>query len=138
MNQVKIAKPRRFWLFLAAGDAVIVGLVLHFFVPGGFANLITDALYTVLLYLVLTLIMPAAKRHWLALAAFTVSAVIELSQLTGVPEQLAESFPPSRLLFGTTFSALDLVAYAVGAAAVCFADKLLSERGAQWRATQAE
>lgn len=134
----KTLKSRRIALFIAATDVVIVGLVFHFFVPGDLANLVSDALYTVLVYLVLALILPLAKRHWLALAAFAVSAVIELSQLTGVPEQLAVSFPPSRLIFGTTFSALDLVAYAVGAAAVYLADRVLSERATQWRATQPE
>lgn len=129
---------RRAALFIAATDAAILGLVIHFFVPGNFASLVTDALYTMLLYLVLALILPNAQRAWLALAAFTVSAVIELAQLTGVPAQLAEGFPPSRLIFGTTFSALDLVAYAAGAALVYLADRILSERAARWPGTQPE
>ncbi|MDD0858942.1 hypothetical protein NHF46_16775 [Arthrobacter alpinus] len=59
-----------------------------------------------------------------------------------MPAQLAVSFPPSRLIFGTTFSALDLVAYAAGALAVFYADTILSARlsarGTQWRPTQPE
>lgn len=138
MSLPKTLKSRRLALVIAATDVAILGLVIHFFIPGDLANLVSDALYTMLVYLVLALILPMASRHWLALAAFTLSAVIELSQLTGVPAQLAVGFPPSRLVFGTTFAALDLVAYAAGAAVVYFADKMLSERGAQWRAKQPE
>ncbi|MEV8182359.1 DUF2809 domain-containing protein [Specibacter sp. NPDC078692] len=154
MTLVKTTKSRRLALSFAATDVIILGLVIHFFVPGDFASLIADALYTVMVYLVLAVFLPRAKRTWLALAAFAISALIELAQLTGVPEQLAVSFPASRLIFGTTFSALDLVAYAVGAVAVYYADTIISARlsarssasdsasdsasGAQWRPTQPE
>ena len=146
MTLVKTTQSRRLALSFAAADVIILGLVIHFFVPGDFASLIADALYTVMVYLVLAVILPRAKRVWLALAAFSISAVIELSQLTGVPEQLAVIFPPSRLILGTTFSALDLVAYAAGAVAVFYADTILSARlssrqsarGTQWRPPQPE
>ncbi|MDJ0317549.1 ribosomal maturation YjgA family protein [Arthrobacter antibioticus] len=134
----KTLKTRRIALFIAATDIAVLGLAIHFFVPGEMASLITDGLYTVLLYLVLALILPKVARHWLALAAFAISTLIECAQLSGVPEQLAVSFPPSRLIFGTTFSVLDLIAYAVGAVAVYYADKLLSQRAVQWRAAQPE
>ena len=142
MAFVQTPKSRRLALLFAATDVAILGLAIHFFLEGEISGLISDALYTVLLYLVLALILPTARRHWLALAAFGVSAFIEIAQLTGVPAALAESFAPSRLVFGTTFSALDLVAYAVGAAVVYCADKFLSghasQRTVQLRATQPE
>lgn len=129
---------RRPALLLAATVVVILGLAIHFFVAGDTASLVADALYTVLVYLVLAFILPKAGRHWMAIAAFAVSALVELAQLTGIPEQLAVGFPPSRLVFGTTFSALDLVAYAVGAVAVYFADSALSRNSGTWRRTQTE
>ena len=138
MSFVQTPRSRRLALLFAATDVAVLGLVLHFFVPGDISSLITDALFTVLVYLLLALALPAARKIWVALAAFGVSAFIEIAQLTGVPAQLAESFPPSRLVFGTTFSALDLVAYAVGAAVVWMADTALSQRAVQWRATQPE
>lgn len=150
MTSVQTTRSRRFALSFAASDVIAVGLVIHFFVPGDFASLIADALYTVMVYLLLAVILPRAKRASLALAAFAISALIELAQLTGFPEQLSVSFPPSRLIFGSTFSALDLVAYAVGAVAVFSADTILSARlsarssarmsadGSQWRPTQPE
>jgi len=135
MPLTKTRMSRRAALSAAAAATIVAGLALHFFVAGHAANLISDALYTVLVYLVLAFILPRARRHWLALTAFAISAAIELSQLTGVPAQLAVSFPPSRLIFGTTFSAPDLVAYAAGAAAAWFLDRTLSAR---WRAPQTE
>ena len=138
MPSAKTSHARRIALFIAATDVAILGLVLHFLVPGDVAGLITDALFTVLVYLLLALIVPAAARHKVALGAFAISAVIELAQLTGVPAQLAVSFPPSRLILGTTFSALDLLAYAVGAAAIYYADVALSQRGRTWLASRQE
>ncbi|WP_104089849.1 DUF2809 domain-containing protein [Arthrobacter sp. GMC3] len=138
MSFVKTNRSRRIALFIAATDVAILGLVLHYLVPGDVASLITDALFTVLLYLLLALIAPTAQRHRLALGAFAISAVIEFAQLTGVPAQLAVSFPPSRLVLGTTFSALDLVAYAAGAIAVYYADVALSQRIRPWFASRSE
>lgn len=138
MSFVQTPRSRRLALLFAATDVAVLGLVLHFFVSGDFFSLITDALFTVLLYLLLALALPAAQRSWVALAAFGISAFIEIAQLTGVPAALAASFPPSRLVFGTTFSTLDLVAYAVGAAVVLMADTALSQRAIRWRAAQPE
>lgn len=129
---------RRTVVFLAGVCTVILGLAVHFLAAGDFASLVADALYTVLVYLVLAFLFPRAGRHWVALAAFAVSALIELAQLTGVPAQLAVSFPPSRLIFGTTFSAPDLVAYAVGALVIWFVDALVSRRRPQLRAPHLE
>lgn len=117
---------RRLALLIAAAAVVVLGLALHFLAQGRIANFITDALFTVMVYLLFGLIAPAARRRWLALGAFALSTAIEISQLTGVPARLAEDFPPSRLVLGTTFSAPDIAAYALGAAAVWGADRLLS------------
>jgi hypothetical protein len=119
---------RRAALVISAGVIAVLGLVLHFLSLGDLAGLITDALYTVLLYLLLGVIAPRAARLNLGLASFAISAAIELLQLTGVPAQLAGAFPASRLLLGTTFSAPDLVAYAVGAAAAWAADAAISRQ----------
>jgi len=129
---------RRPALVLAAAVVTALGLLLHFLAAGSFANWTTDALYTVLVYLVLALLLPGARRSWLAVAAFAFSAVIELAQLSDIPARLAETFPPSRLILGTTFSAMDLLAYAAGALAAYAADRLVSRRAAAWRASRTE
>ncbi|WP_054012014.1 ribosomal maturation YjgA family protein [Arthrobacter sp. ERGS1:01] len=137
------SKSRRLALFIAGAAVAVLGLALHFLAAGDAASLVADALYTVLVYLLFGFVAPAARRHRVALAAFAFSAVIEIAQLTGIPAQLGQAFPPSRLLLGTTFSALDLVAYAVGAAAACAADTALSRRAASrrgraWLASRSE
>ena len=63
-----------------------------------------------------------------ACIAFVVSALIEFSQLTGLPAALAEIFPPARLVFGTTFVATDLIFYAVGAVIAAVIDGLIRRR----------
>jgi hypothetical protein len=135
MANGKAPLSRRAALIVSAVGVVILGLALHYLSLGGPASLATDALYTVLVYLVLAVIAPRAPRRWLALVAFAVSAAVEFAQLTGVPAQLAESFPPSRLVFGTTFSGWDLAAYAVGAVAVWAADRATSR---QWLPSRLE
>ncbi|MGA7204136.1 MAG: DUF2809 domain-containing protein [Specibacter sp.] len=134
--------PRRLALFIAAAAVIVLGLALHFLARGEAANFITDALFTVMVYLLIGLIVPAAGRWWLAVGAFVLSTLIEISQLTGVPARLAEVFPPSRLVLGTTFSAPDIAAYALGAAAAWGADRLLSglmsARRRTWLASRSE
>ncbi|MFC8303556.1 DUF2809 domain-containing protein [Specibacter sp. NPDC057265] len=129
---------RRRGLFLAAVCVAALGLAVHFLLAGGFGSLFADALYTVLAYLVLAWLFPGAARHLVAWAAFAVSALIELAQLTGLPAQLAVDFPPSRLILGTTFSAPDLLAYAAGALAIWLVDVLVSGKRPQLHAPQLE
>lgn len=129
---------RRIVFALAAMGTVALGLAVHFLVPGDAAGLVADALYTVLVYLFVGFLAPRIPRVWVALVALAFSAAVELSQLTGLPAQLAQSFPPSRLVFGTTFSALDLVSYAIGAVAGLAVDTVISARAATWGSSQAE
>ncbi len=125
-------------LFLAAVCVTALGLAVHFLVPGDLGPLFADALYTVLVYLLLALLSPKTARYLVAVAAFAISALIELAQLTGLPAQLAVIFPPSRLVFGTTFSAPDLLAYAVGALMVWAVDSGILRRRQQLRAAHLE
>ena len=107
----------------AAGLLVVLlgqatgGLVLSVADPAG------DALYAVLVYAVLTVVAPRARRSAVAAAAFGVCAALELLQLTGMPASLAERAWVWRLVLGTTFSPLDLVAYAVGVAVAWAAER---------------
>ncbi|WEO76460.1 DUF2809 domain-containing protein [Cryobacterium sp. SO2] len=108
------AVHRRTALAAAAGLIVVTGLVVHFAISGPAGDFVADALYAVLAFLVLSFVFVRARSWRVAVFAFALCVGIELFQLTGAPAGLAEVFPPARLLFGTTFSAIDLVAYLVG------------------------
>jgi uncharacterized membrane protein YdbT with pleckstrin-like domain len=108
---------RRRMLAAVAGLILVTGLVVHFTLESAAGNFVADALYAVMLYLVLSFVFVRSSGWRIALAAFLICVGIEFFQLTGVPGTLAEVFPPIRLLLGTTFAAIDLVAYLVGSVA---------------------
>jgi hypothetical protein len=83
-----------------------------------------DALYAVMVYIILRL---TGRIQRVTVWTAIVMAAIELFQLTRIPAALLGH--PNKLvsvcgrLLGTEFSFLDLLAYAVGIAAIAFADK---------------
>ncbi|RZU64752.1 uncharacterized protein DUF2809 [Microterricola gilva] len=110
--------------WLAAVCAVVaLGLLVRFGVGGVVGDLLGGALYTILIALLVYPLLALGSvargrlaRVWLAAAIGCLfSVAIELLQLTGAPAALSTVFPPARLVFGTSFAALDLVAYACGA-----------------------
>jgi hypothetical protein len=72
--------------------------------------------------------MPTAPQALAAAAAITTRALIEVLPLTGLPSQLAQSWPPVRLLLGTTFGMADLIAYAAACTFAYAVDRTLSNR----------
>jgi uncharacterized membrane protein YdbT with pleckstrin-like domain len=111
------ATRRRRMLGAVAGLILVTGLVVHFTVQSAAGDFVADALYAVMLFVVLSFIFVRVSGWRIALAAFLICVGIELFQLTGVPVSLTEVFPPIRLLLGTTFAPLDVVAYFVGSVA---------------------
>lgn len=108
---------KRALLLGAAIVTIVVGLTVHWSVSASWANPVTNALYTVLVALLIAFAAPRLPLWQVALGAFAFSAVIEFFQATGVPAALAVQFPPSALVLGTTFIATDFISYALGAAA---------------------
>lgn len=127
-------RRRRLLLATAAIPVVALGLALHYLASGPAGDLATDALYAVLVYLVLGILIIRARPMLLGLGAFALCAAIEFSQLSGIPATLSESVPPLRLLLGTTFAPLDLLAYAMGVAVVMVVDVLLQRAARAERA----
>ena len=82
-----------------------------------------DGLYAVLVYSLVAILIPSKSKALIAAAAVTVCVIIELFQLTGLPAELGKSWPPLRLVLGTTFGTADLLAYAVGAAIAYAVDR---------------
>lgn len=105
----------------ACGAAVLTlaaGLALTLMVEGAAGTYAGDALYTVLVYLLVVLIAPRARPSTAATVALVFSWAVELFQLSGVPAELSARSFAARLVLGSTFNGPDLLWYAVGAASV--------------------
>jgi len=120
-------RRRRTGLALAVPVVVVVGLLVHR-VGAGWTAPLADALYTVLVYLLVALALPGDRPRRPAAIAFVFSVSIELLQLTDLPARLAAAVPVSALVLGTGFEWGDLFAYAAGAGAAAALDGLLSRR----------
>lgn len=121
-------RRRRGWLLVAAALTVTVGLATHFLGGDPLADFAGDALYAVLVYLVLAFVFPRTSVLVVGLITLGICTLIELFQLTGLPAVWAESLWPIRLVLGAGFDPLDLVAYAVGAALATGGDLALIRR----------
>ena len=77
-----------------------------------------------LLSILLPAIGPAVAACW----ALGISWAVEFLQLTEIPAQLSAAVPLTRLVVGTTYNALDLVAYVVGAAAAYLVHRMFATR----------
>jgi Protein of unknown function (DUF2809) len=73
-----------------------------------------DALYTAMVYLLLTLGRPTLRPLTRGALALAFSIAIELFQLTGIPARLPRLL---HLVFGTGFAWHDIACYVVGAVA---------------------
>jgi Protein of unknown function (DUF2809) len=100
---------------IAATVLVAVGLVVSR-TASPLADPAGDALYAAFIVALLVVMAPRARPWVVALVAFAVCAAVELAQLTGVPAAIVDAVPVARYALGTTFVAVDLLAYAVGAA----------------------
>ena len=92
------------------------------------SNPVGDALYAVLVYVLVVLVAPSLAAARAAPLAFGACAAIELLQLTGFPAAVVDVVPAARYVLGTTFHAPDLLAYAVGVAVAAVTDVLVRRR----------
>ncbi|MDQ0094023.1 ribosomal maturation YjgA family protein [Paeniglutamicibacter psychrophenolicus] len=133
------ARSRRLGAAACVLPVIALGLGARFLGSGPAADLAGGVLYAVLVYVLATFLRPRAGHVANALAALVFCVLIELLQLTDIPADLAAFFPPVRLVLGTTFVPLDLLAYGLGTALALGVDLvagyLLRARGA--RATAA-
>lgn len=134
-------RRRRLALLATAVATVAAGLTVHFLLAGPVADFAGDALYAVLVYLVIAFVQPRLPSVSTGAVALLLCAAVETFQLTGIPHDITERFPPAALLLGSTFSGLDLLAYALGAALAAAVDAALRSRsrsGSQRRPDQPE
>lgn len=99
----------RLHIALAGTVTVSAGLGVRALWDGPFAKYAGDALYTVLIYVVVVFFWPRVRPVVAALTAAAASWAIEFAQLTDLPQVL-------RPVLGSTFNPPDLFWYAVGAA----------------------
>ena len=116
---------RASWL-LALGGILAAGLLSRIFPIGSilFDKYLGDALYAAMVYAILRLLRMGKP---VLVPAIVIMLAIELFQLTMIPARLyASGHLALRIaahVLGTTFSMLDLLAYAVGIAALYFCDR---------------
>lgn len=93
---------------------LVVGLGLAVSrVPGaGFAG---DVLYAVMAVVLARLLLPGRSWRWHTALGWGWCVAVEFLQATGIPATIAAAVPAARLVLGTTFVPVDLVAYTVGA-----------------------
>lgn len=115
LDQLLLAlRPRRGPL-LAVPLTTLAGLGSRAWLGGLSAKVAGDALYTVLLYVLVLVIRPSATRARAFAVALGLSFAVELAQLTPYPAWLSSKHVLLRLIFGTTFGLVDLAGYGVGA-----------------------
>ena len=124
-----MADPRARRRRLAAGllvvPVVVLGLGARFLAAGPAADLSGGVLYAVLIYVLLVFLRPRAAAWSNAAIALAFCTAIELLQITSIPATLGAAFPPIRLVLGSTFVPLDLLAYAIGTALAFGIDSLI-------------
>jgi hypothetical protein len=113
---------------LLAVVTVLAGLSVRALTGGWFGKYAGDALYTMLVYVLIVLVWPRVSPFRAAIGALAFSWVVELAQLTPFPAALSETNVMARLVLGSTFGAVDLVAYAAGAVLAVSAHTLLLRR----------
>ncbi|MEE1789580.1 DUF2809 domain-containing protein [Streptomyces sp. BE308] len=117
---------------LAAGGALLTvaaGLGIRSAAGGDVAKYAGDALYTVLIHVLVVIVAPGARPLPVAGVALAFSWAVEFAQLTGVPAELSARSGVARLVLGSTFNAPDLFWYVVGAGAACGAHAWAVRRG---------
>lgn len=112
-----LAPVRRIRLLAVVGvlACLALGLGLQLLDRSPVIDLLGSVLYVMLVGLVILLVRPSLPGLVIAAIALGITTVVELLQLTPIPAVIVESFPPARLVLGSSFDPLDLVAYVAGA-----------------------
>jgi hypothetical protein len=109
-------QARRPWAssVVAGGLVVVAGLLTARSGSGALGDALGDALYAVLVLLLVRFAGPRLHRAAQAGIAVALCWAVEGAQATGAPAAAVDAWPPLRYLLGTTFVATDLLWYAVG------------------------
>lgn len=134
---MSIAGRRRLQVLslVAASGCLVLGILLQLLDRSPLVDVAGSVLYVGFAGMLFAAAWPALSSVAIASAAFAFAAAVELLQLTGVPQALVAVFPPARLVFGSSFDPIDLVAYAGGAVLLFVAHSGLVRLAARTRST---
>lgn len=128
---------RRVSAAVGAVATIAAGLVVHSLLPDtAVSDAAGDALYAVLIYLLVVVAMPRWGTLLCGGFALAWCTAVELFQLTGLPEVWGAAFAPAMLVLGTVFSPVDLVVYTVaviGAATLDMIARMLAPASSRRR-----
>ena len=100
---------------VAAAGCLVLGLAAQALDRSPLVDVVGSALYVCCIGLLICVAWPRLSSIVIASLAFGFAVSVELIQLTGLPSAIATVFPPARLLLGSAFDPLDLIAYVGGA-----------------------
>lgn len=123
-------KPsRRLWYLGGAAVLLIVEVLIGLYVQDGFVRpYLGDVLVVVLLYCILRTAIPTGIRL-LPLYLFILAAAVETAQYLDILSLLGVgAHSPLRVVFGTSFSWVDMLCYLAGAAMCAGIDHLLKPK----------
>jgi hypothetical protein len=136
---LSIAERRRLRVLglVAASGCLVLGVLLQLLERSPLVDVAGSVLYVGFAGMLLTAAWPPLSSPAVASVAFAFAAAVELLQLTRLPQAIVAAFPPARLLFGSSFDPIDLVAYAGGAVLLFVAHLGLVRLAARQPATAA-
>ncbi|HKH08017.1 MAG TPA: DUF2809 domain-containing protein [Agromyces sp.] len=136
---MSVAERRRLRVLslVAASGCLVLGLVLQLLERSPLVDVAGSVLYVGFAGMLLAAVWPALSSPAVASVAFAFAAAVELLQLTRVPQAVVAVFPPARLLLGSSFDPIDLVAYTGGAVLLFVAHLGLVRLAARQPATTA-
>jgi hypothetical protein len=114
---LSISRSRRLRVLslVAAAGCLVLGALLQLLERSLAVDVAGSVLYVGFAGMLLAAAWPALSSTAITSIAFAFAVGVELLQLTGVPQALVAVFPAARLVFGSAFDPIDLVAYAGGA-----------------------
>jgi hypothetical protein len=109
--------------------ALASGLGTQLLGPSPSVDLLGSVLYVVLVGLLVQLVWPNLHILPVTAVALAVATAVELLQLTPIPAAIVAAVPAARLVLGSAFDPVDLVAYWGGAAVLFLLLSVITRAG---------
>ena len=112
-----VASPRavRVRALIGAVACLGLGIGLQLLDRSVAIDLLGSVLYVLVAGLLVLLVRPSLRAVTVAAIALAFATLVELLQLTAIHATIVDAVPSARLVLGSAFDPMDLVAYLVGA-----------------------